>query len=78
MSRRLRLRRCVVTGLVLSVGVQAATPPAARAINPLKAGCTIAGAIHPTAKKVCTGVQLGLRAFSAIKALFGGHVGRAF
>jgi hypothetical protein len=65
-------------GLVLSVGLQAATPPPARAINPLKAGCTIAGAVHPTAKKVCTGIQLGLRAFSAIRALFGGHVGRAF
>jgi hypothetical protein len=69
---------CLAAVLAFSVGAQTATPPPARAISPLKAGCTVAGAIHPTARKVCTGIQLGLRAFSAIKALFGGHLGSAF
>ncbi|HEV3129714.1 MAG TPA: hypothetical protein VGY32_12065 [Solirubrobacteraceae bacterium] len=80
MSRGRRLSRGLATALVVSTGAQAGLAEPAHAFNPgnsLKAACTVAGALHPTAKKVCTGLQLGLRAISALKSLFGGHLGGA-
>lgn len=73
-----RLRRSILVATVTGAGVFAGALPApepAAGFNPFKLGCTVAGVVNPTAKKVCTAVKIGVGAFSVIKGALGGGPG---
>lgn len=72
--RSSRLRRCGASGVlagVCTLGMLGARPEPAEAFNPLKAGCTLIGAVNPAVKKACTVAQIGVGAVSAVKSLLG-------
>lgn len=73
-----RRRICCYAAVALATtGASGALARPAAAVNPLKAGCVVAGTVSPAVRKGCTVLQIGLRGISALKSLFSGHPGDA-
>ncbi len=75
-----RLRRAAVCGLLAMIVVAFASgagAPRARAANPLKPVCGVAGLFNGVLGKACSVVQNGGRWVKAGKKLLGGHLGGA-
>ena len=74
------LRRAAVCGLLAMIVVAFASgagAPRARAANPLKPVCGVAGLFNGVLGKACSAVQNGGRWVKAGKKLLGGHLGGA-